>query len=616
MFRRKSATQTKNLLEYLASAEQERQQKSKSLIAQTAAVHEKNADLATKTHNLENLLHGALDRDSFIDLDSLKKTPHVSAFERNNPERLGYLPQPPSGLASLMPWKKKAYERQYEAGEAKYREDHHEYMEALHAHQRTVERDQAEVDAHNQEIERYKQDFAAGNPTAIAEYFELVLEKSPYPAGFLKETEVAFAPDTETLRIDFALPTIDIIPRTKAYAYDRFRDEITETKIPRKQRARLYALVLARISLRTLHEIFTADRSNVIDSIVFEGYVDGMNPSTGQAGRFCLVALKITRQQFDSLDLRQVEPRACLQSLNARLSGKPDQLLAVPPMTVDDRGDASVADGTDNLYLTQQISERDGAITAQSAQIAELESRLEAQRDRIAELVPELRDEQERNAELQVEIQGQKDYIAELESRLEAQNSDNAEHEAEQTDPLDDTQPAEALTEFSAGDEFSEAGMFAPIVGETAEDGAGGVQIPQRADEAEKPVALRDLLLGTAGLPANSDGEATAAPEELPYIREFVTIIDKLRKDESKLLVILMSNSWACSEAYIQSAFPNQFVSSIIHDINERAYDEIDAALIEEEDDMYVIDEEYRHALEDALKLTNNQYMMSGRGRQ
>ena len=107
-----------------------------------------------------------------------------------------------------------------------------------------------------------------------------------------------------------------------------------------------------------------------------------------------------------------------------------------------------------------------------------------------------------------------------------------------------------------------------------------------------------------------------AAPEELPYIREFVTIIDELGKDESKLLALLMSNRWACSEAYIQSAFPHQFVSSIIHDINERAYDEIDAALIEEEDEMYVIDEEYRHALEDALKLTNNQYMMSGRGRQ
>ena len=87
MFRRKSATQTKNLLEYLASAEQERQQQSKSLIAQTAAVDEKNADLATKSHNLENLLQGALDRDSFIDLDSLKKTPRVSAFDRNIPER-------------------------------------------------------------------------------------------------------------------------------------------------------------------------------------------------------------------------------------------------------------------------------------------------------------------------------------------------------------------------------------------------------------------------------------------------------------------------------------------------------------------------------------------------
>lgn len=518
MFRRKSASQTNQLLEYLTSAEQERQKASESCIAQTAAVDEKNANLDTKRHKLENLLKSALARDSFIDLDSLKMRPRISAFDRKIPERRSYLPKPPSGFGSLMPWKKKAYERQFEAAEAKYREDRHEFMEALHEHQRKVDREQAEVDAHNVEIERYKQEFSAGKPTAIAEYFELVLEKSAYPAGFPRETKVAYAAESETLHIDLALPALNVIPEAKSYAYDSIRDEISETNMPQKQRARLYALVLAQISLRTVHEIFTADRSNKTACIAFDGYVDGINPSTGRPGRFCLVALKITRQQFDSLDLRQVEPRACLQGLNARISSRPDQLFAVPPMIVDDPQDATVADGTDNLYLKQQISEREGAINAQSALIAELksklaarrdkngelssvlrdkqavidelESRLEAQRDRIAELVPELREEQERNAALQVEIQGQKDYIAELESRLEAQNNDIAELEAKLTEALDDTQPAEAITEFSAGDEFSEAGMFAPIVGETEDDGSGGARIPRRAEEAQANIHL------------------------------------------------------------------------------------------------------------------------------
>ena len=633
MFRRKSATHTKNLLEYLANAEQERQQKRKGLIAQTAAVVEKNADLATKRHKLENLLKDGLIQDSFIDLDSLKMKPRISAFDGKRPERRSYLPNSPSGLGSFMPWKKRAYERQYEAAEAKYREDRHNFMEALDEHQRKVDQEQAEVEAHNAEIERYKQDFAAGEPAAIAEYFGLVLENSDYPAGIPKQTEVAFEADTETLRIDFALPAIDAIPGAKSYAYDRLRDEITETNAPQKQRAQLYALVLAQISLRTVHEVFTADRANKVVSIVFEGFVDGLNPSTGQPGRFCLVALKVTRQQFDSLDLRQVEPRACLRGLNARLSSKPDQLLAVPPMTVDASEDETVADGSDNHYLKQQISEREGTIDTQSAQIAELEgklaalsdkdgelasmlgdkqaivaeleSRLEAQRDRIAELVPELRDEQERNAELQVEIRGHKEYIAELESKIETQNKDYAQLEAKLTEALDDTQPAEAITEFSAGDEFSEAGIFAPIVSETAEEVSGGARIPVREEEAEKPVALRDLLQGTASLRAQSDGEALAPPDELPYSRQFVTIIAELGDDESLLLALMMSNNWACSEAFIQSAFPSQFVSSIIHDINEHVYDEIEATLIEEEGGLLAVDAEYQDLLEQALNQSN-----------
>ena len=508
LFRRKSATQTKNLLEYLASVEQERLLKSKGLIAQTAVVDKKNADLATKRYKLENLLKGALAKDSFIDLDSLKKTPRISAFNRKRPERRSYLPKPPSGFGSLMPWKKKAFERQYEAAEAKYGEDLHDYHVALDNHQKRVTRERVEIEEHNEEIERYKQDFAAGNPAEIENYFTLVLEKSAYPAGFPKQTEVAFAAESETLRIDFALPALDVIPETKSYQYDKDIDEIAQTALPQKQRRRLYSLVLAQISLRTIHEVFTADRANKTDSIDFEGYVDGINPSTGRPGRFCLVALKITRLQFDSLDLRQVEPRACLKGLNARLSSKLDQLLTVPPITQVDNEDATGSGGNDILYFKQQISEREGTIQTQSAQITELESRLEAQRDRIAELIPELRDEQERNAEFQVEIQGQKDYIAELESGIDAQNNDYVELKAKLTEVLDDTQPAEAITEIPAGNEFSEAAIFAPIVSETAEDGSGGARIPPRQSEQQ---ASRDLSKAqTSSIPCRSSSKRKA----------------------------------------------------------------------------------------------------------
>ena len=597
LFRRKSATQTKLLLEHLARLQHEQQLKSKTLIAQTALADEKNAELAAKRTELENLLKGALARDSFIDLDSLKKPPGIPAFDREKPARRSYLPAPPSGLGSLLPWKKTAYERQYEAAEAKYEKDRHAFDQARDKHQKRLAQEEAEIEKRNQEIERFKQDFAAGVSAEIENYFRLVIQQSPYPAGFPKKTEVFFAAASATLRIDFELPALDAVPAALGYAYDSIRDELTGTAMPQTQRRRLYASVLAQISLRAIHEVFTADRTKTIDSIAFDGYASGINPSSGQPGRFCLVALNITRRQFERLDLRNVEPRACLKDLDARLSSKPDQLLAVPPMTQDDNQKATVADGTDNRHLKGRISELASMLRDKEATIADLECRLEAQRDRIAELVPDLRDERARNAELSAENQRLLARIAAL--------------EAESPETLDDTQPAEAIPDMTADSDFAEAGLFSPIVDKTPEDG-GGVRIPPRPPLANQPVSLRELLQGTDGRPAQSDGETVAAIIVSADVHKLRDCIDWLGEAEAQLLKLLMTQAWSCSAAKVQTAFPGRpFIRPIVDNINESLYDVIGENLIEEGGDLLTVGEEYRVALEQALMLTDNLYIRS-----
>ena len=729
MFRRKNATQSTSLLEYLASAQKEQQLKNKHVNSQTAAVGVKNADLATAIHKIENLLKGALDQDTYIDLDALQKTPRIPAFNRAKPELRSYLPKPPSSFALLMPWKKKAYNRQYESSETSYRNDRDDYYEALNDHQYQIDQEREEVDEHNLKIERYKQDFAAGKPKAIEEYFALVLEKSAYPAGFPKTAIITYAAESESLRIEIALPAIDVIPAVKSWTYDQIRDEITAIAMPRKQRRLLYASVLAQLSLRTIHEVFTADRSKKIDSIVFDGYVDEINPSSGQPGRFSLVALAITRQQFNCLDLSQVEPRACLKGLNGRLSSKPDQLLAVPPMTEEDIQEATVANESDILDFKRQISELSGTIQTQSAQITELERRLEEQRDRIAELAPNLREAQERNAELNAEIQAQKDYIAELESRVEAQKDASAEQIDLPTETPDDTQPMESIAEITSDSDFAAAGIFAPIASGTPEAGAGGLRIPPRQPEqqanmhlaphprfletmssiiqacqhgrfvnysqaavseyhvnrlvqegmlvrsaldsyklrptqageawfhkhnqrqelpkrdirpgsaeeaydAKSTVTLGELLSGEAASSVAADGRpnqpartnsgaagfsqqsAAKSDDTLTDLNELISCINWLGEAESKLLTLLNQNDWKCPQEHIQSAFRDRpFIRPIIHNINDPLFEIIGENLIEEEGDLYIVDEEYRHALEQALKLTDNQYINANRRR-
>ncbi|MYD10001.1 MAG: hypothetical protein F4X02_08140 [Chloroflexi bacterium] len=556
MFGRKRAKQSSELLEYLARTQSDQR---KRLVDQASAADEKNAKLEAEQNSLEQLLADALATDSYIDLDTLKKTPRTPAFDGKQPRRDDYLPAALSALQSLLPWKRRAYRDQYQAAEARFDKDRQNFRDAFYEHQAQADREQAQVDAHNAEVETYKQDFDAGEPYAIANYFELILESSAYTVGFPKQTDIEFVAERQALRVEFSLPTPDVIPDASRYVYDATRDEIVAAAMSNKRRRRLYRSMLAQISLRAVHEIFTADRTEKLDRIDFGGYAEGINPSSGQEGRFCLVALAITRRQYESLDLRRVDPLACLAGLGARLSSKPDQMSAVSPVS-----QAETQGAGDDPQTGQPVNELQGQIHAQADQIADLERKLEAHRDRIAILQPalrdeqartvelqgevqkhrdsiaslekqlktrsggtsdlrdeqernaqlqseldsqrdaiaeqekqqnvqftrhallatELRDEQARTAELQGEVQRQRDYIAELEDRLDAENAAMAKPDDSAFEDSDDTQPTEAVSDSSADGEFAEAEMFAPIAGETVDEGVGGVPVPPRPGEA------------------------------------------------------------------------------------------------------------------------------------
>lgn len=72
------------------------------------------------------------------------------------------------------------------------------------------------------------------------------------------------------------------------------------------------------------HELFEADRPQLIETVVFDGLVGTTDPATGKAVRPCLVTLRTTRETFTELNLAKVDPAACLQHLNASVSKRPE----------------------------------------------------------------------------------------------------------------------------------------------------------------------------------------------------------------------------------------------------------------------------------------------------
>ena len=95
--------------------------------------------------------------------------------------------------------------------------------------------------------------------------------------------------------------------------------------------------------------MFEADRTNAIETVVLNCYVDTVSAATGQPARPHLVTVRASKDQFAALDLAHVEPTVCLKGLNAGVSRSPHELLPVRPIVDFDMVDPRFIQESDVL---------------------------------------------------------------------------------------------------------------------------------------------------------------------------------------------------------------------------------------------------------------------------
>ncbi|MCB0210615.1 MAG: hypothetical protein KDJ52_14850, partial [Anaerolineae bacterium] len=88
----------------------------------------------------------------------------------------------------------------------------------------------------------------------------------------------------------------------------------------------------------------------------------------------------------------------------------------------------------------------------------------------------------------------------------------------------------------------------------------------------------------------------------LTDLPEIASILGNSETDEAKIARMLMQNNWRASLENIQSIINNQFANVIIDQINEKSFDEIGDALIFEENETWVVVEDYRDEIEYILE--------------
>jgi restriction system protein len=337
--------------------------------ARTAEAAAMNVDLAQMYEDVDGLLASTLGVDDYVDLESLKtrsvEHPPFDPGPLSTPvppmSHLVYPPEPvyqepaaPKGLSNAFGGKKR-HEEEVSQARAAHEAAHrtwHEFCTRTHAdyvaeferrrqadqdrvrklraaeeaYQQQCRQREADAEAHNRNLSRFINDLAFDVEAAIQDYVGVVLSNSIYPDAFPVAYEHNFDIGSRELALAVTVPEPNSIPAVKEYRYVKAKDEIVPTALPAKERKERYANAVWQVALRTLHEIFEADRAGKIRSVALTVGVNRVAPATGRPENVPLAVVAADRDTFAAFDLAHVVPYATLTHLGAALSKSPFDL--------------------------------------------------------------------------------------------------------------------------------------------------------------------------------------------------------------------------------------------------------------------------------------------------
>lgn len=334
--------------------------------AQQAEAEELTAELNERFVVLDEILSATLDVDDFVDLESLRAVvihppfprddlrvpvpvpapiPEPALPVRGEPEAVtglfGRKQKAADALAAVeqqyatdywvwkaatdeLPTRRAAQEAAHQAAETARQAALAEAIAQYEAESAAREKDAVEQNA---SLDQLIAGLGYGTVDAVQEYVGIVLANSVYPEWFPVSHSATFEPSTAELSLRVLIPGPDAVPAIKSYRYTKATDEITAVAATQKDTKDRYLRVVLNTALRSLHEVFEADRRGLIASISLELGTETISPATGQQTYVPFVAVAARREEFEALDLSAVVPAATLEHLGASVSKNPHGLV-------------------------------------------------------------------------------------------------------------------------------------------------------------------------------------------------------------------------------------------------------------------------------------------------
>jgi restriction system protein len=238
-----------------------------------------------------------------------------------------------------------SYEKLLTAHEEAHREALRNHAAAVHEWESAKEVHKEEQIAHNAQVKALREEYKAGEASAVEYFLAEVLNHSKYPRSFPEGNTLSFNQSSGVLVVDFELPNQSALPAVKEVKYVAARQQFQEIAVSESWLRKTYDEVLYQIALRTIHELYAADESGVLKSVVFNGWVQSIDKATGAETHGCILSVQASREEFLEINLGQVEPRACFRKLKGVASSKLVELTPVRPILTISREDHRFVEG-------------------------------------------------------------------------------------------------------------------------------------------------------------------------------------------------------------------------------------------------------------------------------
>lgn len=170
-------------------------------------------------------------------------------------------------------------------------------------------------------------------PESVAELVGAAVHALPPLVGLLVGGQAVYQPEPREVVVEVDLPDIDVVPVERAWRYVAAHQRVEPLPRADKDKARIYADLIARITLAVMHACFAALDADVVDTITFNGHVRTTDRATGRAAHPCLITITAARSTFVELHLdhADLDPEQCLRFLGAELSPHPYARTHVEP---------------------------------------------------------------------------------------------------------------------------------------------------------------------------------------------------------------------------------------------------------------------------------------------